>query len=282
MIQVVECPRDAMQGVANFISTEKKAEYINLLLKVGFHTIDFGSFVSPKAIPQMRDTEAVLSKLNLDDTDSKLLAIVANQRGAAQASSFDEIQFLGYPFSISEIFQQRNTNGSIKDSLVLVDEIKNLCESKNKNLVVYLSMAFGNPYGEHWDIDVVAEWVKVLSKMGVRHVALSDTIGASCKETIHPLFSKLIPEFDQVTFGAHLHTTPENWKEKILAAYQAGCVRFDTAIQGYGGCPFAKDDLIGNMPTEKVLSFLNEQKINSGLNALAFESSYNKALEIFR
>lgn len=281
MIQVIECPRDAMQGVKEFIPTEKKAEYINMLLKVGFHTIDFGSFVSPKAIPQMRDTADVLSKLNLDATASKLLAIVANQRGAEQASSFDEIEFLGYPFSVSEIFQQRNTNRSIEDSLVLVDEIQNLCVTKNKSLVVYLSMAFGNPYEEKWDVDLVVKWSRVLAQMGVKVLALSDTIGVSTEKTITPLFSGLIEELPEVTFGAHLHTTPQTWKEKVLAAYQVGCKRFDTAIQGFGGCPMAKDDLTGNMPTEKVLSFLNEQKEDANLNALAFESAYNKAREVF-
>ena len=281
MIQVVECPRDAMQGIKSFIPTEKKAEYINMLLKVGFHTIDFGSFVSPKAIPQMRDTAAVLSKLNLDDTNSKLLAIVANSRGAEEASSFDEIQYLGYPFSVSETFQQRNTNRSIEDSLVLVEEMQNLCVSRNKNLVVYLSMAFGNPYGEAWDVDIVAKSSEVIANMGVKILALSDTIGVSSKETITPLFSQLIPEFKEVTFGAHLHTTPQTWKEKVLAAYHAGCNRFDTAIQGFGGCPMAKDDLTGNMPTEKLLSFLNEQKEDAGLNALAFESAFNKSIEVF-
>ena len=281
MIQVVECPRDAMQGIKSFIPTEKKAEYINMLLKVGFHTIDFGSFVSPKAIPQMRDTAAVLSKLNLDDTSSKLLAIVANSRGAEEASSFDEIQYLGYPFSVSETFQQRNTNRSIEDSLVLVEEMQNLCVSRNKNLVVYLSMAFGNPYGEAWDVDIVAKWSEVLANMGVKILALSDTIGVSSKDTITPLFSQLIPEFKEVTFGAHLHTTPQSWKEKVLAAYNAGCHRFDTAIQGFGGCPMAKDDLTGNMPTEKLLSFFNEHRENAGLNALAFESAFNKSIEVF-
>jgi len=281
MIQVVECPRDAMQGIKAFIPTEKKAEYINMLLKVGFHTIDFGSFVSPKAIPQMRDTAAVLSKLNLDDTNSKLLAIIANSRGAVEASSFDEIQYLGYPFSVSETFQQRNTNRSIEDSLVLVEEMQNLCVSMNKNLVVYLSMAFGNPYGESWDVDIVAKWSEVLANMGIKTLALSDTIGVSSKETITPLFSQLIPEFEEVTFGAHLHTKPQTWKEKVLAAYQAGCTRFDTAIQGFGGCPMAKDDLTGNMPTEKLLSFLNEHKEDAGLNALAFESAFNKSIEVF-
>ena len=281
MIQVVECPRDAMQGIAEFIPTELKAEYINRLLKVGFHTIDFGSFVSPKAIPQMRDTAEVLSKLNLDTSDSRLLAIVANSRGAEQAASFDEIQYLGYPFSVSETFQQRNTKRSIEDSLVLVEQMQNLCYIKNKHLVVYLSMAFGNPYNEAWDVDIVAKWSEVLADMGLKIIALSDTIGISTKETITPLFSQLIPEFQEVTFGAHLHTTPTTWNEKMLAAYQSGCTRFDTAIQGFGGCPMAKDDLTGNMPTEKVLSFFNEQKVQTGINALAFESAYNKAREVF-
>ena len=281
MIQVVECPRDAMQGIAEFIPTELKAEYINMLLKVGFHTIDFGSFVSPKAIPQLRDTAEVLSKLNLNDTDSKLLAIVANSRGAEQAASFDEIQYLGYPFSISETFQQRNTKRSIEDSLILVDQMQNLATQQNKELVVYLSMAFGNPYGEDWHPDIVAKWTEVITNMGVKTLALSDTIGVSTKETISPLFSQLIPEFKEVTIGAHLHTTPQTWKEKVLAAYQSGCTRFDTTIQGFGGCPMATDALTGNMPTEKMLSFLNEQKEESGLNALAFESAYNKAREVF-
>ena len=282
MIEIIECPRDAMQGISEFIPTQMKAEYINRLLKVGFHTIDFGSFVSPKAIPQMRDTAEVLSKLHLADSKSKLLAIVANSRGAEQALSFDEIQYLGYPFSVSETFQQRNTKRSIEDSLVLVEQMQNLCAAKNKDLVVYLSMAFGNPYNEDWDVDIVAKWSEVLANMGVEILALSDTIGVSTKETISPLFSLLIPEFSEVTFGAHLHTTPNTWKEKVLAAYESGCTRFDTAIQGFGGCPMAKDELTGNMPTEKMISFLNEQKEVSGLNALAFESAYNKALEVFR
>lgn len=281
MIQVIECPRDAMQGVKEFIPTEKKAEYINMLLKVGFHTIDFGSFVSPKAIPQMRDTADVLSKLNLDTTASKLLAIVANQRGAEQASSFDEIEYLGYPFSVSQIFQQRNTNRSIEDSLVLVDEIQNLCVTKNKSLVVYLSMAFGNPYEEKWDVDLVVKWSRVLAQIGVRVLALSDTIGVSTEKTITPLFSGLIEELPEVTFGAHLHTTPQTWKEKVLAAYEAGCMRFDTAIQGFGGCPMAKDELTGNMPTEKLISYCTAQKAENSLDVLAYESAHNEASKLF-
>ena len=282
MIQLVECPRDAMQGFENFIPTNHKAEYINMLLKVGFHTIDFGSFVSPKAIPQMRDTAEVLSKLNLEGSSSKLLAIVANSRGAEQAASFSEIQYLGYPFSVSEVFQKRNTNRTIEDSLILVDRMQNLVAKQNKELVVYLSMAFGNPYQEVWHPDIVAKYTEILVNMGIRTLALSDTIGVSTKETISPLFSQLIPEFNEVTFGAHLHTNLKDWKEKVLAAYLSGCFRFDTAIKGLGGCPMAKDELTGNMPTEKMLSFLNEQDEESSINPLAFESAYNKAIEVFR
>ena len=282
MIQLVECPRDAMQGFENFIPTNLKAEYINMLLKVGFHTIDFGSFVSPKAIPQMRDTAEVLSKLNLEASSSKLLAIVANSRGAEQAASFSEIQYLGYPFSVSEVFQKRNTNRTIENSLIFVDQMQNLVAKQNKELVVYLSMAFGNPYQEVWHPDIVAKYTEILVNMGIRTLALSDTIGVSTKETISPLFSQLIPEFNEVTFGAHLHTNLKDWKEKVLAAYLSGCFRFDTAIQGLGGCPMAKDELTGNMPTEKLLSFLNEQGVESSINPLAFESAYNKAIEVFR
>lgn len=282
MIQLVECPRDAMQGFEHFIPTNLKAEYINMLLKVGFHTIDFGSFVSPKAIPQMRDTAEVLSKLNLEASSSKLLAIVANSRGAEQAASFSEIQYLGYPFSVSEVFQKRNTNRTIENSLIFVDQMQNLVAKQNKELVVYLSMAFGNPYQEVWHPDIVAKYTEILVNMGIRTLALSDTIGVSTKETISPLFSQLIPEFNEVTFGAHLHTNLKDWKEKVLAAYLSGCFRFDTAIQGLGGCPMAKDELTGNMPTEKLLSFLNEQGVESSINPLAFESAYNKAIEVFR
>jgi len=282
MIQLVECPRDAMQGFENFIPTNLKAEYINTLLKVGFHTIDFGSFVSPKAIPQMRDTAEVLSKLNLEGSSSKLLAIVANSRGAEQAASFSEIQYLGYPLSVSEVFQKRNTNRTIEDSLILVDRMQNLVAKHNKELVVYLSMAFGNPYQEVWHPDIVAKYTEILVNMGIRTLALSDTIGVSTKETISPLFSQLIPEFNEVTFGAHLHTNLKDWKEKVMAAYSSGCFRFDTAIKGLGGCPMAKDELTGNMPTEKMLSFLNEQDEESSINPLAFESAYNKAIEVFR
>ena len=281
MIQIVECPRDAMQGIEEFIPTKKKVDYINSLLKVGFDTLDFGSFVSPSAIPQMRDTAEVLAGLNLDQSDTNLLAIVANRRGANDALSFEEIKYLGYPLSVSDVFQKRNTNQSIDQSLILVDQIQELCVQKNKELVVYLSMAFGNPYGENWDPSIVAKQTEILVQMGVKIIALSDTIGVSTKKTISPLFSTLIPEFENITFGAHLHTTPDTWNEKVLAAYDSGCIRFDTAIQGFGGCPMAKDELTGNMPTEKLLSFLHEHKEKVGLNSLAFESAYNQSRSIF-
>ncbi len=281
MIQFVECPRDAMQGIKDFIPTKKKVNYINSLLKVGFDTLDFGSFVSSKSIPQMRDTAKVLSQLNLGQNDTKLLAIVANKRGVLNAINFDEIQCLGYPFSVSDIFQKRNTNRSIIKSLELVEEIQKLCLSKNKDLVVYLSMAFGNPYKEKWDPCIVARQTELLSEMGIKTIALSDTIGVSTKKTISTLFSTLIPSFKNITFGAHFHTTPTTWKEKVMAAYNSGCIRFDTAIKGFGGCPLATDELIGNLPTEKLISFLHENNETVTLNSLAFESAYNQAMSIF-
>ncbi len=280
-MKIVECPRDAMQGLSEFISTEKKANYLNMLLLAGFDTLDFGSFVSPKAIPQMRDTAQVLNQLQIDNTDTKLLAIVANQRGANDACQFDKIQYLGFPFSVSETFQQRNTNKSIEASLLLVEDIQSMCVKHNKELVVYLSMAFGNPYGEVWSEDIVAKWGEKLAGLEVKTLALADTIGVSNKDNIIRLFSTLIPAFPELEWGAHLHTTPDTWREKVEAAYSSGCTRFDSAIKGLGGCPLAKDNLVGNMPTEKLLSFAQEKKLNTGINPLAFESAYNKALDIF-
>ncbi|MEN8927576.1 MAG: hydroxymethylglutaryl-CoA lyase, partial [Flavobacteriales bacterium] len=252
-IKLIECPRDAMQGIRDFIPTQMKVDYINSLLKVGFDTIDFGSFVSPKAIPQLKDTAEVLNKLELDNAESELLAIVANKRGAVDACHFEEINYLGFPFSVSETFQQRNTNSSIEESLSRVEEIQNLCVKNKKELVVYLSMAFGNPYEDKWNEDIVAHWAEKLhTKLDVSILALSDTIGTSNKENITSLFSTLIPEFDKVEFGAHLHTTPDTWEEKIAASIESGCNRFDGAIKGFGGCPMATDELTGNMPTEKM------------------------------
>ena len=281
MVKLIECPRDAMQGLHDFIPTEIKANYINQLLKVGFDTIDFGSFVSPKAIPQMRDTADVLSKLDLSSTSSKLLAIIANQRGATDALHFEEIDYLGFPFSISETFQQRNTNSSISESLVRVADIQNLCAQKDKELVVYISMAFGNPYGDEWNSDIAIEWTQKLSDLGVKIIALSDTIGVANKKNISYLFGNIIPEFSDVEIGAHLHTTPDTWQEKVEAAYKNGCRRFDGAIKGFGGCPMAKDDLTGNMPTENIIDYFFNNNIDTGLNSAEFNQSMIEAEKVF-
>jgi hydroxymethylglutaryl-CoA lyase len=280
-IKIIECPRDAMQGIKTFIPTESKVKYIQSLLRIGFDTIDFGSFVSPKAIPQMVDTAEVLAQLNLSETTSKLLAIVANTRGATDASKYKEIDYLGYPFSISENFQMRNTHKTIAQSVVTLQEILNIADKSNKQVVAYLSMGFGNPYGDPWNVEIVGEWTERLSKMGVRILSLSDTIGSSNPENIQYLFSNLIPSYPSIEFGAHLHTTPNLWFEKVDAAYKAGCNRFDGAIQGFGGCPMAKDELTGNMPTEKLLSYFTSKKSINNLSALNFESAYNEASKIF-
>ncbi len=279
-VKIIECPRDAMQGIRDFIPTEKKVQYIQSLLRVGFDTIDFGSFVSPKAIPQMVDTAEVLSRLDLSKTKSKLLAIIANTRGAEDASIHKNIDYLGYPFSISENFQMRNTHKTIAQSVVTLKEILEIADKTNKEVVVYISMGFGNPYGDPWSVDIVGNWTERLAKMGVRILSLSDTVGSSNPENIDYLFSNLIPKYPDIEFGAHLHTTPTKWHEKVDAAYKAGCRRFDGAIQGFGGCPMAKDELTGNMPTEKLLSYFTSKKSNE-LNALSFESAYNEATKIF-
>lgn len=279
-VKVIECPRDAMQGIKQFIPTAMKVQYIQSLLRVGFDTIDFGSFVSPKAIPQMVDTAAVLSQLDLSKTTSKLLAIVANTRGAEAAAKHPEINYLGYPFSISENFQMRNTHKTIAQSVITLQQILDIAAKSNKQVVVYISMGFGNPYGDPWNVNIVGEWTERLSKMGVSILSLSDTVGTSNPETIEYLFSSLIPQYKNIEFGAHLHTTPSSWFEKVDAAYMAGCRRFDGAIQGFGGCPMAKDELTGNMPTEKVLSYLTTKK-GSNLDAMSFESAYNEASKIF-
>ena len=279
-VKLIECPRDAMQGIKAFIPTEEKVQYIQSLLRVGFHTIDFGSFVSPKAIPQMVDTAEVLSLLDLSKTKSKLLAIVANVRGANDACQHAEINYLGYPFSISENFQMRNTHKTILQSVETLQEILNLADQANKKVVAYLSMGFGNPYGDPWNVDIVGDWTEKLYKMGVEILSLSDTIGSSNPENIDYLFSNLIPKYPEIEFGAHLHTTPTSWFEKIDAAYKAGCRRFDGAIQGFGGCPMAKDELTGNMPTEKMFSYFTTKKAHD-LSAMSFESAYNEATKIF-
>jgi hydroxymethylglutaryl-CoA lyase len=281
-VKIIECPRDAMQGIkSHFIPTEKKALYINSLLNVGFDTLDFGSFVSPKAIPQMRDTAEVLAMLDLSRTQTKLLAIVANTRGAMDASQLEEINYLGYPFSISENFQMRNTHKTIEESIETLDEILEIATKTHKEVVAYLSMGFGNPYGDPWNVEIVGKWTEKLAKMGVKILSLSDTIGSSTPEIIDYLFSHLISQYPAIEFGAHLHTTPDSCFEKVNAAYKAGCVRFDGAIMGFGGCPMAKDDLTGNMPTEKLLSYFTAQKAITNIKPMSFESAYNKALEIF-
>lgn len=280
-IKLIECPRDAMQGIRDFIPTSEKAQYIQSLLRCGFDTIDFGSFVSPKAIPQMRDTADVLSKLDLSKTRSKLLAIVANTRGAEDASKFEEIDYLGYPFSISENFQMRNTHKTIAESVEVLQEILNIAEKSNKEVVAYLSMGFGNPYGDPWNVEIVGEWTERLSKMGVKILSLSDTVGTSTPDIIDYLFSNLIPKYPDIEFGAHLHTTPSSWHEKIDAAYKAGCRRFDGAVQGFGGCPMAKDELTGNMPSEKMLSYFNAAKVETHIKMTSFESAYNEASKLF-
>lgn len=280
-VKIIECPRDAMQGIKAWIPTQEKVQYIQSLLRCGFDTIDFGSFVSPKAIPQMQDTAEVLSKLDLSATQSKLLAIIANTRGAETAVEHPEIKYLGYPFSISENFQMRNTHKTIAESVATLQEILDLAAKHDKEVVAYLSMGFGNPYGDPWNVEIVGEWTQKLSQMGIKILSLSDTVGSSTPETISYLFSNLIPQYPDIEFGAHLHTTPTSWHEKVNAAYQAGCHRFDGAIQGFGGCPMAKDELTGNMPTEKLLSYFTAQKADCNLHPMSFESSYNEATKIF-
>jgi len=280
-IKIIECPRDAMQGIKAFIPTEKKVQYIQMLLRCGFDTIDFGSFVSPKAIPQMADTAEVLSRLDLSKTRSKLLAIVANTRGAQDAAVHPEINYLGFPFSISENFQMRNTHKTIAESIVTLQEILEIASNSNKEVVAYLSMGFGNPYGDPWNVEIVGEWTEKLAAMGVKILSLSDTIGSSTPEIISYLFSNLIPKYPHIEFGAHLHTTPSLWHEKVDAAYQSGCRRFDGAIQGFGGCPMAKDELTGNMPTEKLLSYFTVAKAETDVSMMSFESAYNEATKIF-
>ena len=257
-MKIIECPRDAMQGIKEFIPTKKKIDYINQLLSVGFDTIDFGSFVSPTAIPQLKDTAEVLKGLDLTNTSSKLLSIIANLRGAIDACNFEEINYLGFPLSVSEEFQKRNTNKSITEALKTVEEIHDLALKNNKELVVYISMAFGNPYGENYHPDIVAELTEKLHKLGVGIIAFSDTIGVSDPLNITPLFSTLISEYPTIEFGAHFHTTPDKWEEKIDAAYKNGCKRFDATIKGYGGCPMANNKLIGNIPTEKLITYFTE------------------------
>jgi len=281
-MKFIECPRDAMQGIKEFIPTDVKINYINKLLKVGFDTIDVGSFVSKKMIPQLADTEEVLKKIDLSSSKSKLLVIVGNERGAKQAVNFDEVSYIGFPFSISETFQKKNINSTIEDSIRRLGNIQNLAVKNNKKLVTYFSMAFGNPYGDEWSVYIVAHWAeKLLNEFGIDILSLSDTIGSSEPKIISWLFSKLISEFPTVEFGAHLHTHPYNWQEKLQAAYSAGCRRFDGAMLGFGGCPMAKDSLVGNMPMEKIITFFNDQNFDLNIEIAMIKPILKSASKIF-
>jgi len=280
-MKLIECPRDAMQGWHRQISTDEKVAYLNALLKVGFNTIDFGSFVSPKAIPQLADTAAVIPRLDLSNSRSKLLAIVANERGAEEAVVFDEVDYLGYPFSISETFQLRNTNKTISASMELVDTLQELCIKNNKQLVVYISMGFGNPYGDPYDPSVAMKWVDELVSRNISIISLADTVGVANPEVITQLFSTLIPAYPAVEFGAHFHSAPHNWEEKVAAAYKQGCRRFDSAIKGIGGCPMANDELVGNLATERLLEFSVYHHEQLGLDLAALKTAQDIADRIF-
>ena len=278
---LIECPRDAMQGIKKWIPTDAKIKYVQSLLTVGFDIIDVGSFVSPKAIPQMRDTAEVLRNINTTETKSELLVIVANLRGALEAAQFDSISYIGFPFSVSENFQMRNTHKTQQEALVLLDELLKVCASSGKKLVVYLSMGFGNPYGDPWSVPILMNWVNLLVEKGVQIISLSDTVGTAKTDDISHIFKASILQYPEIEIGAHFHTQPQNAFNKIKAAYEAGCIRFDGAIKGFGGCPMAADDLTGNLPTEKLLSFFNQQKISLNINPIKFEYAYNQSLNIF-
>ena len=280
-IKLIECPRDAMQGLPYFIPSESKLEYLECLLDVGFDSIDFGSFVSAKAIPQMADTHEIAKKIESKVNQTKLLAIVANQRGAEEAIQYKHIKYLGFPYSVSETFQIRNTNSTIEQSHERVKAIAELCSNNNKELIIYLSMAFGNPYGDPWNSEVLAQYIEELSKVGCKIFALSDTIGVASPESIYYLFESIIPSFSYLEIGAHLHTTPETWKEKVSAACLAGCRRFDGAIRGFGGCPMAKDELTGNMPMEKLIEYFEQAHFNTGINLEKFDKAIQLSTRIF-
>lgn len=281
-MKIIECPRDAMQGKEKFIPTSVKAEYINLLLKAGFDTIDFGSFVSHKAVPQMKDTANVLAKLDLSETQSKLLAIVVNVKGAGAAVEFDEIHYLGFPLSISETFQLRNTKKTIAESLNIVEEIQNMCTASGKELVVYLSMGFGNPYGDPYNVDIVQQFSGILAAIGIHTISLADTIGVSDNENITYLFSSLTSEYPGIEFGAHLHSNPRTAYQKIEAAFDAGCRRFDGAINGYGGCPFAEDILVGNIATERIIDLAVQKGDKTGINKTVLAECLQMAVNVFK
>ncbi len=281
MLKLIECPRDAMQGLHTFIPTENKINYLNQLLQVGFDTLDCGSFVSPKAIPQMADTKEVISKLNIKNSQTKLLVIVANLRGAQQACEEEKVSYIGYPFSLSETFQQRNTNKSMADACFEILEIASLVEKKNKELVLYFSMGFGNPYGDEWNAALVEEWLKIFKAAGIKIFSLSDTVGTANPEDISTIFSTLIDKYKDLEIGAHFHSTAENQNAKLEAAYHAGCRRFDSAMLGFGGCPMAKDDLVGNIDTVFLKYFFDKKHMETGLNETEFEKAREMAGELF-
>jgi len=280
-IKIIECPRDAMQGWKNFIPTSKKIEYINSLLEIGFDTIDFGSFVSPRAIPQMADTKEVIKGIKAQGTSSKLLAIVANVRGAEEAAAYSEITYLGFPFSVSEIFQQRNTNSSIAESLTRVREIQNICIKGGKQLVIYISMGFGNPYGDIYSEEIVFNWVNKMVELGIKTISLADTVGLAKPEQVYSMTKYLVKKLPHVEIGVHLHSRPDNWRAKLDAALNAGCRRFDGALKGFGGCPMANDDLVGNMRTEWMIDYFEEKNLSGDLNKVALAKSLQLAPEIF-
>lgn len=280
-MKITECPRDAMQGWPHLLNTQDKITYINSLLKVGFDVIDFGSFVSAKAIPQMADTKQVLAGLDLSNTRSQLLAIVANVRGAEEAAVYDSIQYLGFPFSISPTFQQRNTNSTIEESWVRVQQIQQLCLQQNKTLVIYLSMGFGNPYGDVYNQDILLHWAAKMAGIGVSIISLADTVGVATPGQVYDALQTVIPQYPQVSFGAHLHCTPYSWREKLDAAVRAGCARIDGALQGIGGCPMAQDDLVGNMATENIVAYLQQQQLPLQLNQEALAASLQLASRLF-
>lgn len=281
MVKIIECPRDAMQGVKNFIPTEDKARYINHLLQVGFDTLDFTSFVSHSIIPQMQDAHHLMNLIDFKNSRSKHLAITLNYRGTNEACRYDTIDYIGYPFSISETFQNRNANTSIEKAFETVKQIQELVSLKNKTLVIYFSMAFGNPYGEDWNIDTLTYWTEKMDVIGVQVISLSDTVGVAKTKDVLEVFSSLIRAYPHIEFGAHLHTQPDFYWENLMAAYQSGCRRFDAAIKGFGGCPMADSELIGNIPTEKVITFIEAQKEKHGLNMIAFKNSVNESMRLF-
>lgn len=280
-LSLVECPRDAMQGIHEFIPTPLKTAYLRSLLQCGFDTLDFGSFVSPKAIPQLQDTAEVLAQIEDIETETKLLAIVANARGALTAATYSRIHFLGFPFSISETFQQRNTNSSIAESLDRVKEIQDICVKYGKSAVIYISMAFGNPYGDPWETDLAGEWIEKLHTIGIREFSLADTTGVSDPESIKRIFTALLPVFSDSRIGAHLHSIEKEAPEKILAAWNSGCRRFDAALFGYGGCPMASDKLTGNISTQTLINTLTQQNIQTGLNLSAVSQAEEIAQKVF-